>query len=77
MFPLGKLYIFTPQYLKSTITQHFYHRIKKHRFPIVKVRYLKMSREVDLIENLVFQSRKEKAQKGAQNETKMRRGSGS
>ena len=59
---------FTSQYLKSTITQYFYHRIKKHRFPIVKVRYFEILPEVDLTLNSPFQTRKRKAQKGSQND---------
>ena len=77
VFPLGKLFIFTPQYLKSTIAQYIFHLIEIHRFPIVKVRYLKIRREVDLDKNLVLQTRKEKAQKGSQNETILRRRTGS
>ena len=41
------------------------------------MRYFKIRREVDLGKNLVFQTRKEKAQKGSQNETILRRRTGS
>ena len=42
------VWILLPNIFSLLLPNIFYHKFKKHRFPIVKVRYFKIRREVDL-----------------------------